>query len=168
MLKKIIYCMMLMLIYSFSFSLDPSVSLQVWVNEAIINTYTFNDENLLDRQKDMAQYFSPQAWKVYLDILNKSNILSQVKTQHYQVSAVATMPPSITENPHSHSWQAQMPILVSYKNKDQKQIQNLDVQLEIIKSDSSDSRGYAIVKYEAKILNHPCTCQAQYPKVTIV
>lgn len=168
MLKKIIYCMMLMLTYSFSFSLDPSVSLQVWVNEAIINTYTFNDENLLDRQKDMAQYFSPQAWKVYLDILNKSNILSQVKTQHYQVSAVATMPPSITENPHSHSWQAQMPILVSYKNKDQKQIQNLDVQLEIIKSDSSDSRGYAIVKYEAKILNHPCTCQAQYPKVTIV
>lgn len=168
MLKNTIACMMLTLFNSFSFGLEPSISLQVWVNEAIVNTYTFNDENLLERQKDMAQYFSPQAWKIYLDVLNKSNILSQVKTQHYQVSAVATLPPTITVNPNTHSWQAQMPILVSYKNKDQKQIQNLEIDIEIIKSDSSDNRGYAIVKYEAKILNQPCTCQAQYPKVTIV
>lgn len=168
MFKKILTCFIFIFTCSCAFALDASVPLKVWVNEAIINTYTFNDANLLERQKDMAQYFTPQAWKVYLDVLNKSNILTQVQSQHYEVSAVATLPPSITENPSTHSWQAQMPILVSYKNKEQKQTQNLEIQLEIIKSDSSNNRGYAIIKYEAKILNHPCTCQAQYPKVTIV
>lgn len=168
MFKKLISCVILLIAYTAALSLDTSVSLSVWVNEAIINTYTFNDENLIERQQDMARYFSPESWKIYLDTLNKSNILSRVKAQHYQVTSVATLPPSITENPKTHSWKAKMPILVRYENKEQKQIQNLEVQLEIVKSDASDSRGYAIVKYEAKILNHPCTCQAQYPKVTIV
>ena len=36
--------------------------LSVWVNEAIVTTYTFSADNFLDRQKAIAKYFTSQGW----------------------------------------------------------------------------------------------------------
>jgi Type-IV b secretion system, inner-membrane complex component len=169
MYKNFILFICLFISMTASFSLEPTVPLQVWVNEAIINTFSFSDTNLINRQKDIALYFTPDAWKVYLDTLNRSNILKQVQENHYQVSAVALMPPTIAEDPSGKTWQAQMPILVKYKNNTSELKQHLDIRLKIIKSPSSDSRGFAILQYESKIIDKPCSCaQAYYPKVTIV
>jgi intracellular multiplication protein IcmL len=167
--EKISKILCLLFIFIASSALEPSVPLQVWVNEAIVNTYTFNDTNLIDRQKDMSQYFTAEAWKVYLDTLNRSNIITQVKENHFQVSAVATLPPKINTQANGSSWKASMPILVQYKSKDNTLKQNLEINLIIVKNNSSNSRGYAIIQYEAKPLDKPCNCaQAYYPKVTIV
>jgi intracellular multiplication protein IcmL len=169
MFKKLSHILCLVSIFNVALALESSVPLQVWVNEAIINTYTFNDTNLIDRQKDMSQYFTAEAWKAYLDTLNRSNIITQVKENHFQVSAVATLPPKISAQTNTNTWKASMPVLVQYQGKSNTLKQNLEINLVIVKNDSANSRGYAILQYEAKVIDKPCNCaQAYYPKVTIV
>ena len=168
MLKKFFYGSLLALFVSFTYSIEPSIPLQVWINQAIINNYTFNENNLLERQTDMAKNFMPKAWELYLAKLNDSNIIKKVKENHYVVSAVATQPPQITPNPDGKSWKAHMPILVKYQAKEISQTQNLDIFLDIVKNDDQNSEGFAILQYTEKVLDKPCLCeQAYYPKVTI-
>ena len=151
-----------------SFAVEPTVPLKIWINEAIINVYDFNDENWMARQKDIATYFTAEAWKVYLDALNKSNLLKQVQTNHFNVSAVATQPPSIKAI-DDHNWEASMPILVQYKNKDDVQVQHLEINLHIVQTSQGGVRGFAILQFQSKIQAHPCSCENVYqPRVTIV
>jgi hypothetical protein len=164
MFKKIIFMAFGGLFCTLVQSLEPSVNMQVWINQAIINTYTFNDKNMQERQEDMAKDFTAEAWKAYLTSLKDTNIVAQVTKNHYQVSAVATLPPEITPAPDGQTWAASMPILVKYKNDDQVQTQNLDITLQIVMQDDH----FAIQQYQAKVLDKPCLCQqAYYPKVTI-
>lgn len=152
-----------------TWALEPSIPLQVWTNEAIINLYTFSDKNWTDRQQDMATYFYPDAWKTYLAAMHQSNILKLVTEKHMTVAAVATLPPNIKTIDSTH-FSAIMPVLVSYTNQNFTQTQNLTVQLDIIKSSESTTRGYAITQFHATIDSSPCTCQSPptKSKVTIV
>jgi len=47
-------------------AIETSVPMQTWVNQAIINVYTFSYKDWPQRQKDMAAYFTPDAWKAFL------------------------------------------------------------------------------------------------------
>ena len=149
-------------------SRDPEVSLSVWVNEASVNVYTFSYKNWQTRQKNMGQYFLPEAWTAYLNAINQSNIIKQVQDKHMTVTAVATMPPTITKV-SPKLFKATIPLLVSYKGDTETQVQHLNIELEIVKTDAHDLRGYAINQFVANVDPSPCICQSSFtPKITIV
>jgi hypothetical protein len=163
------YAMILSLLPLQTWAIDPDVTLKVWTNEAIINVYSFSYQTWVKRQQDMGAYFRPEAWKAYLDAINKSNVLKLVMQNQMTVSAVATLPPSI-KMVNAQTYHAHMPILVQYASANNTQVQYLSIDLDIIKSSAKSTRGYAINRFEASIDTKPCLCSDEHnqKKVTIV
>jgi hypothetical protein len=169
-MKKIFLISLLFLTYLMpkAWALDASIPLKVWVNQAIINTYTFSDKDWQIRQKDIGSYFMPNAWQAYLDAINKSNIIKLVTEKKMSVSAVATLPPTIQQLSPT-VFKATMPILIVYKSDTDTQVQHLSIELQVIKSNDSGTGGFAINQFQATIDAHPCSCEnGNSPKVTIV
>jgi hypothetical protein len=159
---------LLMLFFKSSVALEPSIPLQVWVNQAIVNLFTYSYDNWDARQKDMASYFTPDAWQAFQNAINKSNIIAQVKQNKFTVSAVATLPPTI-KNLGKNLYQVEMPILVAYKNTNDTQIQNLVIQIHVFNTNNSGFGQFAINQFLSKIDTAPCACKSGHePKVTIV
>ncbi|WP_133139948.1 DotI/IcmL family type IV secretion protein [Legionella genomosp. 1] len=133
----------------------------VWANEAIIATYTFNYQNFIDRQKQIAKYFSSNGWIAYSTALNESKLPDAVKTNAYYVSGVATLPPTVSASGNGH-WQATMPVLVLYKNPQYQQKQNLSVTITFEQAPSGQGvRGLAITSLTSKTIEPPCECQSK-------
>jgi hypothetical protein len=144
---------------TFAFALD-NTQREVWVNEAIIATYTYNAENFLSRQKEIARYFTTEGWIAYSKVLKASKIPEAVKKNNYSVSAVATLPPNITSL-GQNQWKAVMPILVLYKNPEYQQKQNLEVTIHFqTASKDQGVRGLAISGLQAKAISAPCQCNS--------
>ncbi len=137
-----------------------STSLAVWANEAIVATYTYNYQNFIARQKQIAFYFTASGWIAYSKALNDAKLPEMVKKNDYNVSAVATMPPLI-KNLQSNNWQAIMPLLVVYKNPQYLQKQTLEVTLEFTSVPTGQGvRGFAITSLQSKIIKPACQCIA--------
>lgn len=137
-----------------------NTQLAVWVNEAIVATYTYNYQNYLDRQKEIAFYFTAQGWMAYSKALNASKLPETVQKNAYDVSAVATMPPAI-KLLHDNYWEAVMPVLVIYKNPQYIQKQTLEVTLQFTAVPSGQGvRGLAVASLQAKIVKPICQCIA--------
>ncbi len=112
--KKIILLYFLLLALPLrTIAAQTPTELSVWVNEAIVATYTYNYQNELTRQKEIAHYFTSTGWINYTKALTESKLPTAVKKNAYSVSAVATMPP-IIKSLHQNYWQAMMPVLVVY------------------------------------------------------
>ena len=135
-----------------------NAQMTVWVNEAIVSTYTYNYSNLLQRQKVFAKYFTAGGWIAYSQALTSSKLSVAVAKNKYSVSAVATMPPEI-KKVGEHQWTAVMPVLVLYKNPNKKQTQTLKVVLSFMDAPSGEGvRGLAITSLDATDDQPPCTC----------
>jgi len=135
-----------------------NTSRAVWVNEAIIATYTFNHKDFMVRQKDIAKYFTAEGWINYSKALLDSKLPEAIEKNAYSVSAVATMPPEIKVM-KDNQWQANMPVLVVYTNPDYKQKQTLNIMLTFIKASAGTGvRGFAITNLQAKVAQPPCKC----------
>lgn len=133
-------------------------TLAVWANEAIIATYTYDYENFIARQQEIAHYFTAQAWIDYTNALSKAKLVETVQKKSYFVSAVATMPPTI-EPLHEGYWRVTMPILVVYKNTKFQQKQNLEVTLIFSSSHAGEGvRGFTIESLRTKEIAPPCSC----------
>lgn len=134
-------------------------TLTVWANEAIVATYTFNDQNFLARQKEIAQYFNANGWINYSKALIDSKLPETVKKNAYAVSAVALMPP-IIKSVTNNQWQAVMPLLVVYKNAQYQQKQTLEITLFFTTAPAGQGvRGLAINSLQAKVVTPPCQCK---------
>lgn len=132
--------------------------LEVWANEAIVATYTYNFKNYIVRQKEIAQYFSSNGWIAYSKALTDSKLPEAVQANSYFVSAVATMPPKIKVL-RSNYFQATMPLLVVYSNPQYQQKQNLKVTLEFTSAASGQGvRGFAIESLQAAPSSPACKC----------
>lgn len=140
-------------------TVPDNTQLSVWVNEAIVATYSYDYKNYLERQRAIAKYFTAEGWTAYSAALNNSKLPEAVKTNAYAVSAVATLPPEIKLISTNH-WQAVMPILVVYKNPQyqQKQILNVSIHFESVPA-GQGVRGLSISSLQAKISEPPCQCQ---------
>ena len=137
-----------------------NTQLAVWVNEAIVATYTYNYQNYLERQKEIAFYFTAQGWMAYSKALNASKLPESVQKNSYDVSAVATMPPT-TKLLHDNYWEAVMPILVVYKNPQYIQKQTLEVTIQFTAVPSGQGvRGLAIASLQSKVAKPICQCIA--------
>lgn len=134
-------------------------SLSVWTNEAIVSTYTYSYEDFLERQKDIAHYFTSNGWIAYTSALQDSKLIDVVKKNKYVVSSVATLPPEITKVSDGH-WVAVMPIVVLYQSGEHKQKQRLEVRINFITAPSGQGvRGYAIESLVSKITKPMCLCK---------
>ncbi|MBX9703838.1 MAG: DotI/IcmL family type IV secretion protein [Silvanigrellaceae bacterium] len=132
--------------------------LAVWANEAIVATYTYDYKNFLQRQRDIAHYFSAEGWMAYSTALNASKLPDAVMKNAYFVSAVATLPPQV-KTLNTNQWQAVMPILVLYKNPQFQQTQSLTITMNFSAAPSGQGvRGFAINNLQAKTSAPPCEC----------
>ena len=142
--------------------------LAVWANEAIVATYTFNHQNFLARQKEIARYFTSTGWINYSNALQNSKLPESVQQNLYFVSAVATLPPTI-KTINDHQWQAIMPLLVMYKNPQFQQKQTLSITLDFQTAPRGEGvRGLEVVNLNARVAEPPCECaKKKTPSVTI-
>lgn len=136
-----------------------NIALAVWANEAIVATYTYNYQNFLDRQKEIAHYFTSTGWINYSKALQNSKLPDTIKDNSYYVSAVATLPPIVTST-GVDQWQAVMPLLVVYKNPQYQQKQTLEVTIHFQKAPKDEGvRGLEITDLSATIKEAPCQCK---------
>lgn len=138
---------------------QPSDSeLSVWVNEAIVSTYTFNYENYLDEQKRIAHYFAPDAWITYSNALTASKILDTIQKNKFKVSAVAQSTPNI-KLISPDKWSADMDVLVVYSNNNTEQRQTLKVNIGFSHANPpAGVRGLQIDSYQSKVETPSCSC----------
>jgi hypothetical protein len=149
----------LMMWSSLSLALPDATQLAVWVNEAIVATYTYDYQSFLPRQREIAHYYTTPGWTAYFTALNASKLPDAVMKNKYYVSAVATLPPDVKTLSPGH-WEAEMPILVIYKNPQYQQKQTLLVTVNFSASPNEGLRGLAINNLQAKVMQPPCECQA--------
>lgn len=138
---------------------EPSkAQLSVWVNEAIIATYTYDYKNYLETQKQIAKYFTSRGWISYSKALTESKLPEAVQKNQYEVSAVALLPPDI-KNLAPSRWQATMPIMVVYKNPQYQQKQTLNVVLTFGEVPADQGvRGLSIESLQTTVTEPPCQC----------
>lgn len=155
-LCKKILSILLVCLSTTVFSASDNTSRSVWVNEAIVEAYTYNYKNYMDAQKTLARYFSAKGWENYSKALLASGLLEQVKKNNYFVSAVALMPPKIKTINNTY-WKADMPVLVLYENPQFKQTQTINVTITFTQS-ATGIRGLAITSFQAESIKPPCVC----------
>lgn len=155
------YAIRLIVLYvccSIAIAAPTPVALSIWVNEAIVATYTYDYKDFLSQQRVIANYYTATGWANYSTAFLKSGIPEAVKKNLYYVSAVATNPPEI-KSIGSNKWQAIMPVLVSYKNPQYQQKQTLQITI-IFSATPSDPniRGLAIEAFETTPLTPTYHC----------
>jgi len=139
-------------------SVDERAALSVWVNEAIVATYTFDFNDTLAQQKQISHYFTSKGWIAFKKALSDSKLIENVKKNEYRVTAVATKPPEIKKK-GTLGWQAVMPVLVFYQNPQYKQKQHLEITLDFNTAPSGQGvRGFAIDSFISKITKPACKC----------
>lgn len=130
----------------------------VWVNEAIVATFSYSYNNYLHDQQQIAKYFTADAWIAYTKALNDSKLPDAVQKNLYTVSAVATEPPVITNSDPTH-WKATMKLLVVYQNPQYKQHQNLNITLGFTAAQPNQGvRGFSITSLKSEETKPPCLC----------
>lgn len=143
------------------YAAPDEAQLSVWVNEAIVATYTYNYKNFLARQKEIAHYFTADGWQLYSKDLLASKLPQAVQTNGYFVSAVATMPP-VVKSTGTNQWQASMPLLVVYKNPAYEQKQTLRVILNFKAASTGEGvRGLAVTHMASKVEKPICQCEPE-------
>lgn len=146
-------------LFAFStFAAPDKTQIAVWVNEAIVATWSFDYENFLDQQKSIAKFYTTKGWIAYSNALNDSGLPEKIKKNQYAVTAVATWPPEITLLQAGH-WKASMPLLVVYKNPQSSQKQNLNVSITFEEAPADQGvRGLALTSINAVPAEPPCQC----------
>lgn len=141
-----------------SYAGPEQAPMAVWVNEAIVATYSYSYKNYLQEQKQIAKYYTADGWMAYTKALNESKLPDAVQKNLYYVSAVATQPPEITTIDPTH-WKAVMNLLVVYQNPQYQQQQTLKVTVHYTVAPSGQGvRGYSITNLQSVVAKPPCKC----------
>ncbi|MFA5960970.1 MAG: DotI/IcmL family type IV secretion protein [Tatlockia sp.] len=143
------------------YAAPDNTQLAVWANEAIVATYSFNYKNFLERQKEIAKYFTAEGWTNYTTALLASKLPEAVQSNSYFVSSVAQKPPVITPIA-ANQWQAVMPLLVLYKNPQYQQQQTLMVTIEFKQAIKGQGvRGLAVNRLKSQVVKPSCKCDVE-------
>lgn len=122
-----------------------------WANQAAIASFSYNFVNYQDELKAASSYFTPDGWQQFIEALQQSNNLDEVKAKKLIVSAVATRAPIILQKGSlngRYAWRVQMPILVTYQSASQFTQQNNIVTMLISRISTLDSpRGIGISQF---------------------
>lgn len=122
-----------------------------WANQAAIAAFTYNFVNYRDELQATSGFFTTNGWQQFLDALQQSNTLDQVKAKKLVVSAVATRAPIILQKgvlSGRFAWRVQMPILVTFQSASEFNEQNNVVTMLITRISTLDSpRGIGISQF---------------------
>ena len=155
--KKLAF-ILLSFFFQFSYAQSEQAELSVWVNEAIVATYTYSYQNYLEDQKKIAKYFTADGWIAFNNALNASKLPEAVQKNQYRVSSVATEPPVITNIDPTH-WKATMRLLVVYQNPQYQQRQHLKININFIAAPSGQGvRGYSMTNLQSVATKPSCKC----------
>lgn len=144
-----------------SYAGPEQAQMAVWVNEAIVATYSYSYKNYLADQRQIAKYFTADGWIAYTKALNKSKLPESVQKNLYYVSAVATKPPVITNIDPTH-WSATMDLLVVYQNPEYQQDQNIKVSINFAVAPAGQGvRGYTMSRLQSIAIKAPCQCPVE-------
>ncbi|CAM2731602.1 IcmL/DotI homolog [Legionella steigerwaltii] len=155
--KKLAF-FLLSIFFQLSYAQSEQAELSVWVNEAIVATYTYSYQTYLEDQKKIAKYFTADGWIAFSNALNASKLPEAVQKNLYQVSSVATEPPVITNVDPTH-WKATMRLLVVYQNPQYQQRQHLKVAINFMVAPSGQGvRGFSITNLQAVETKPSCKC----------
>jgi hypothetical protein len=136
---------------------DPKIN--AWVADAILNTYTFDADNVIARQKLIAKYFTVDGWINYGKALKDSKLIETVQANKYIVAAVPLAAPKVMTSENS-KWTATMPIIVTYHGKQSDETQALDIKiLFVTTSQGQGVEGKAIERLWATPTSQPCPCK---------
>lgn len=162
--KPLLPGLIFFIVSQLGYAAPDSIPAAVWANEAIIATYTFNYKTYLQQQKDIAKYFTAEAWIAYSKALTAAKLPEAVQKNSYDVTAVATQPPKIITFDPTH-WQAIMPILVVYQNPQYQQRQNLKVVIRFTTAPAGQGvRGLSITSLQTTVTEPPCQCPNEETK----
>lgn len=158
--RKLVF-VLLSIFFQLSYAQTEQAQLSVWVNEAIVSTYTYSYKSYLEDQKKIAKYFTADGWIAYSNALNASKLPEDVQKNLYTVSSVATAPPAITNIDPTH-WKATMGLIVAYQNPQYQQRQHLKITINFMVAPSGQGvRGYSITSLQSTVVKHPCKCDVE-------
>jgi|SRR5580704_2399961 hypothetical protein len=150
-----------------AFTMPDRAQIAVWVNEAVVATYTFNYKTFIQQQKEIAKYYTSDGWIAYSKALNASKLPEAVQKNQYDVTAVATEPPRIVTLDPTH-WQATMTLLVVYQNPQYQQKQHLKVVLSFSQAPEGEGvRGLSINSIQTTVITPPCQCPNEEPQQAV-
>lgn len=96
---------------------DSAVS--EWANQAAISAFTLDFVNYPQQLQQASQYFTQEGWEQFLESLQQSNNIEQIRQKRLTVTAVAQNTPVILQKGVLNgrfSWRIQMPILITYQS----------------------------------------------------
>lgn len=161
------WLLFLSMMVNLCYAVPSDGDLSVWANEAIVNTYTFSANNFLNRQKEIAKYFTTQAWVNYNKALQASKLNEAIQKNNYTVSSVALLPPTLKNI--GKEWQATMPLLVLYANAHYQQKQTLAVVITFTTAQANEGvRGLVLTSFTTTVTAPPCRCEGSRGTNTIV
>lgn len=155
---RILLCFWAMVVHAEAVVAPSSTTLSVWVNEAIVATYSYDYQHHLDQQSRISHYFSATGWVEYSRAFLQSKVLENVEKNKYAVSAVALAPPEVTSS-GAGKWTGKMPVVVVYKNPQFEQRQTLMVTIAFEQvPEGTGVRRFAIKTFQAVVYKPTCSC----------
>lgn len=124
-----------------------------WAATAISSAYSMDYIHFREQLESNSTHFTPLGWRSFGDVFKASRNLETVIDRKLIVSSVPTAAPVITKRGvlnGRYTWQVEMPILVSYQNKDTDIQQSLKVTVNVVRTPLSEGQdGIAISQYIA-------------------
>jgi len=119
-----------------------------WASTAAIASYTYSYSNWRRQLQGLAEYFTPEGWREFIDALTASNNLEAVKAKRLIVSAAPTGAAVLVKQGiflDRYTWKVQIPLLVTYQNATQFTQQSLMLTMLVVRIPTLTSvRGVAV------------------------
>lgn len=141
-------------VYALSRPMVGTKALREWATLVAVQANTFNFSDYEKRLEEMEQYFTPDAWSVFLSSIDQANIVDDLVTKKLIISAVANGATVVTDQRMiggQYTWRVQVPLLVSYRGGVQPYDQSLIINMLITRVPSRDvPKGIAVKQYFAQ------------------
>ena len=108
---------------------EPSQNfISTWAKKATIQSFQFNPTSIDAELLALKACFTDQGFKGFSDALDKSGNLAAIKSKQLTVKSKVTGEAMIQAK-KDNQWKVKLPLEVTYENKEQKLVQQLDVDL---------------------------------------
>jgi len=122
-----------------------------WANQAAISAFTLDFVNYSQQLNQASQYFTTEGWQQFLDSLQQTNNIEEIRQKRLTVTAVAQNTPVILQKGVLNgrfSWRIQMPILITYQSSSSIQQQTSVVTMLVNRISTLESyRGIGISQF---------------------
>ena len=135
--------------------IDPNL-IETWAQKATVKAFTFESKNLDAQLSDLKHCFTDQGWKGFNDALQKSGNLEAVK-QKKIIFTATSMPGTKLALIKENQWKIEVPVEVTYQNKDHKLVQNLNVTILLMRKPTNDLGIMQVVAVPVKGPETPAT-----------